>query len=258
MTWYDSAYKQRQPIAIDALTGDGSQQNKDITVTIPKEWDLFWDNIRADAGFQMFDVVPVDVDGNLLSFERAAGADITTRTLVINIDNHSVKTQAINFIYLYYQNPNQNSDPSSTVTISSAINGYIELSQAGGFVVRQPLNRPATQTPLQSIVKSTDDIIDVYFSTAGLFRSLASPYASRTDFEGIGHVTVQSLDSSGTDSSARYEFADTRFIPGFVRARTKGGSDGVDYAFMITITTTAGQSIDIRCLVQVRNQLPAS
>ena len=258
MTWYDSNYKQRQPVAIDALSGDGSQQNKDITLTIPKAWDAFWDNIRADAGFQMFDVVPVDVDGNLLSFERAAGADITTRTLVINIDSYSVKTQAINFIYLYYQNPNQNSDPSSSVTISSAINAYIDLSQAGGFVVRQPLNRPATAQPLQSIVKSSTDVIDVYFSVGGLFRSMLAPFAERTDFEGIEHVTVQSLDASGTDSSSRYEFADTRFISGFVKARAKGGTDGVDYAFMITVTTTTGQVIDIRCLVQVRDQLPTS
>lgn len=254
MTWYDSNYKQRQPIAVDALAGDGSVTTKDITITIPKTWDLFWDNIRSD----FFDIVPVNVDGELLPFERAAGANLSTRTLVINIDGVSVKTQAINFIYLYFQNPDQSIDPSSSVTIAAAINAHIDISQAGGFVVRQPLNRPATQTPLQSIVKSTDDIIDVYFSTAGLFRSMLSPYANRIDFEGISYVTVKSLDSSGTDSSARYEFADTRFIDGFIKARAKAGSDGVDYAFMVTVTTTTGQAIDIRCLVQVRNQLPAS
>lgn len=254
MTWYDSNYKQRQPIAIDALSGDGSVQTKDVTVTIPKTWDIFWDNIRSD----MFDVIPADVDGNLLPFERAAGADLATRTLVINIDGHSVKTQAINQIFLYFQNADQSSDPSSSVTIASAINGYIDISQAGGFIVRQPLNRPPTQSPLQAITKSSDDVIDVFFSVAGLFRSMSSPYANRIDYEGISYVTVQSLDSSGTDSSARYEFADTRFIDGFVKARTKAGSDGTDYAFMVTVTTTTEQSIDIRCLVQVRNQLPAS
>ena len=254
MTWYDANYKQRQPVAIDALAGDGSVQTKDVTLTIPKSWDVFWDNIRSD----LFDVVPVSVDGTLLSFERVAGADVATRTLVINIDGLSVTTEAINFIYLYYQNPNQSVDPSSTVTISAAINAHIDLSQAGGFVVRQPLNRPATQEPLQSIVKSSTDVLDVFFSVAGLFRSMLSPFAQRTDFEGISHVTVQSLDSSGTDDSGRYDEAQTRFIDGFVKARTKGGADGVDYAFMITVTTTTAQVIDIRCLVQVRNQLPAS
>ena len=253
MTWYDDNYKQRQPIAIDALSGDGSVQVKDITLTIPKTWDIFWDNIRSD----MFDVVPVDVEGNLLTFKRAS-ATLSTRTLVIEIDNYSVKTQAINQIFLYFQNPDQSSDPASSFTASSAISAYIDISQAGGFIVRQPLNRPPTQSPLQAITKSTGDVIDVFFSVAGLFRSMSSPYANRIDYENIIYVTVQSLDSSGTDSSARYEFADTRFIDGFVKARTKAGSDGEDYAFMITVTTNTDQVIDIRCLVQVRNQLPAS
>lgn len=85
---------------------------------------------------------------------------------------------------------------------------------------------------------------------------MLSPYADRIDFEGIEYVTVQSLDSSGSDSSARYEEGDTRFIDGFVKARAKGGTDGEDYAFMITVTTTTDQVIDVRCLVQVRDQLP--
>ena len=252
MTWYDANYKQRQPVAIDALTGDGSQQNKDITLTIPKTWDIFWDNIRSD----MFDVVPVSNDGTLLSFERAAGANLSTRTLVINLDSHSVKTQAINFIYLYFQNPDQSSDPSSTVTIASAINAYIDISQAGGFIVRQPLNRPATAEPLQAIVKATTDIIDVYFAISGLFRSMLSPYAQRVDFEGVNYVNIYSLDSSGTNDTGRYEESDTRFISGFVRARAKGGSDSADYALVCRVVTSTTQQIDIRCLVQVRDQLP--
>ena len=254
MTWYDDNYKLRQPIAIDALTGDGSVQVKDITLTIPKAWDIFWQNIRPD----MYDVVPVDVDGNLLPFERAAGANYSTRTLVLNVDGYSVKTQAINRIFLYFQNPDQSVAPSSVVTIASAIDGYIDIAQAGGFIVRQPLNSPPTSQPLQALVKSTDDIIDVYFSVAGLFRTMASPYAQRIDYEGISYVTVQSLDNAGADNAARYEEGDTRFIDGFVKARAKAGTNNTDYAFMVTITTSTDQVIDIRCLVQVRNQLPAS
>ena len=62
MTWYDANYKPRQPVAIDALAGDGSVQTKDVTLTIPKSWDVFWDNIRSD----LFDVVPVSVDLSLI------------------------------------------------------------------------------------------------------------------------------------------------------------------------------------------------
>tara|TARA_R100001015_G_C4631586_1_gene194205 strand:- start:117 stop:875 length:759 start_codon:yes stop_codon:yes gene_type:complete len=251
MTWYDANYKQRQPVAIDALTGDGSQQNKDVQLTIPKTWDIFWDNIQSN----LYDVVPVSNDGTLLTFERTT-ENHATRTLVITLDNHSVKTQAINFIYLYFQNPDQSSDPATPFTPSSPINAYIDISQAGGFIVRQPLNRPATAEPLQAIVKASTDIIDVYFAISGLFRSMLSPYAQRVDFEGVNYVNIYSLNSSGTNDTGRYEEADTRFISGFVRARAKGGSDSTDYALVCRVVTSTEQQIDIRCLVQVRDQLP--
>ena len=49
MTWYDSEFKQRQAIAIDASsTGDSIVNPRDVEVTIPSDWDLFWDNIRSD------------------------------------------------------------------------------------------------------------------------------------------------------------------------------------------------------------------
>ena len=250
MTWYDSDFKQRQPIALDALTGDGSVQTKELQFTVPSEWDLFWNNIRSD----MFDVVPVDVNGDLLPFKRSS-ANFSTRTLTIQVQAHDCKTQAINFIYLYFQNASA-SNLATSFSVSSPITGYIDLSRAGGFVVKNGLNQPATQMPIKSFMKSTDDVIDVYFSTAGLFRKMASPYNSRLGYEGISYVSVQSLDNTGTDSSARYDEDKTRFINGYVKARTKAGSDGTDYAFMVTVATSIGQVIDIRCLIQVRNQLP--
>ena len=56
------------------------------------------DNVRKSAIVMGF---PKDVDCNLLTYKRAS-SDLATRTLVIEIDNYSCKTQAINFIYLYF------------------------------------------------------------------------------------------------------------------------------------------------------------
>ena len=58
MTWYSESYKQRQPVAVDASsTGSGAVTPVDITIEIPPDWDLFWENIRSD----FFDVVVVDI-----------------------------------------------------------------------------------------------------------------------------------------------------------------------------------------------------
>lgn len=112
MTWYDSDFKQRKPIAVDAsATGSGAEENKDIEIVIPHDWDLFWDNIRSD----MFDVVVTNNGGDLLTFKRKTGADYSTRSLTLQVDEVNTKTQAINRIFVYFQNPNQTTDLSTDV-----------------------------------------------------------------------------------------------------------------------------------------------
>ena len=42
MTWYDSDFKQRKPVAVDAsATGTGTTVAKDLEIEIPDDWDLF-------------------------------------------------------------------------------------------------------------------------------------------------------------------------------------------------------------------------
>ena len=139
MTWYNSSFKQRKPIAVDAsATGDGSEENKDIEIVIPYDWDLFWDNIRSD----MFDVVVTNNAGDVLSFKRKTGADYSTRSLTLQVDQVNTKTQAVNRIFVYYQNPNQTTDLSTDVTISTPLSGYIDLSRPSLYYYRILSDRP--------------------------------------------------------------------------------------------------------------------
>ena len=139
MTWYDSSFKQRKPIAVDASdTGAGADENRDIEIVIPNDWDLFWDNIRSD----MFDVVVTNNAGDVLTFKRKAGADYSTRSLTLQVDEVSTKTQAVNRIFVYFQNPNQTTDLSVDVTMTTPLSGYIDLSRPSALLVSQPLQRP--------------------------------------------------------------------------------------------------------------------
>ena len=102
MTWYNTGFKQRQPIAIDAsATGDSAVNPRDVEVTVPSDWDLFWDNIRSD----FFDVVVVSSSGQLLNFSRKAGANYSDRILTLQIDNYGIKGQTISIAYVYFANP---------------------------------------------------------------------------------------------------------------------------------------------------------
>jgi hypothetical protein len=254
MTWFDADWKQRAAVAVDSsATGDGTVQQKDVEIQIPVDWDLFWDNIRSD----FFDVVCVDIEGTILSFARKAGASYASRSLTLQIDDLDTKTLAVNQVYVYFANPSQSSDLSVAVTIIGALTGYIDLSRPSGLLVAQPLQRPPTSEPQTSFVKATTDQIDIYFAVGGLFNVRASPYNARLGLEDIHYINVQSLDSSGTNDTGRYDETKTRFIDGFVRVRAKAGSDGTDYALVCRVVTSEEQQIDIRCLIQVRDQLPS-
>ena len=255
MTWYNTGFKQRQPIAIDAsATGDSAVNPRDVEVTVPSDWDLFWDNIRSD----FFDVVVVSSSGQLLNFSRKAGANYSDRILTLQIDNYGIKGQTISIAYVYFANPDQSSDLAVSTTIATPLAGYIELSMPTAFLVSQPLLRAPSIVPQTTFVKSSTDEIDVYFAVDNLFGNRSSKYNNRLLYEGIEYVNVFSLDSSATNDTGRYDEDETRFIAGHVRVRTKGGSNGTDYALVCRVYTTETQQIDIRCLIQVRDQLPSS
>lgn len=254
MTWFDSSFRQRKPIAVDASSiGDGSDENKDIEIVIPNDWDLFWDNIRSD----MFDVVVTNNAGDVLTFKRKTGSDYSLRSLTLQVDEVNTKTLAINRIFIYYQNPDQTTDLSTDVTITGPLSGFIDLSRPSALLVSQPLQRPPSSEPQTAFVKSPSDEIDIYFATGGLFNIRANPFNNRLGLEGIKYVNIFSFDSSGSNDTGRYDESKTRFINGFVRARAKGGTNNVDYALVCRIVTTNLQQIDIRCLIQVRDQLPS-
>jgi hypothetical protein len=125
------------------------------------------------------------------------------------------------------------------------------------LLVTQPLQRSPSSEPQTSFVKASTDQIDVYFAVSNLFNLRASSYNSRFGMEGIEHVVIQSFDSSGSNDDARFDESKTRFIEGFVKVRARAGSNNTDYALVCRITTTETQQIDIRCLIQTRDQLPS-
>ena len=253
MTWFDADYRRRQIVGIDATGGSGSTSTIDVEFEVPPDWDDFWTNIRSDFN----DVVVTDSDGNKANFARKAGANYSTRTLTLQIDSLFIKNDdSFAIAYVYFFEPNEATDHSTSVTISSAKNGYILLSAPHSRVVSQPASQTALDSPIQSFVKAATDEIHVFFLVNGNFAKRLSPYNERNDQEGIDYVQIRSFDSSNADASARYNVNETRIGNGFVRATFKAGDDGVDYAIAIQVSTTLGQLYQIRAILRVKNLLP--
>jgi len=253
MTWYDADYRRRQIVAIDATGGSGTTATIDAEFLVPSDWDDFWDNIRSDFN----DVVVTNSEGNLVNFARKAGANYSTRTLTLQIDGLQIKNDdSFAVAYVYFFQPTEATDHSTSVTISSIKTGHIMLSSPHSRVVSQPASQSALDSPIQSFVKASTDEIHVFFIVNSNLAKRISPFNERNDEEGIDYVQVKSFDSSGADASARYDEASTRFGNGFVRATYKAGDNGTDYAIAIEVSTTLGQLYQIRAILRVKNLLP--
>jgi len=253
MTWYNAEYRRRQIVGIDATGGTGVSGTIDVEFQVPQDWDEFWNNIRSDFK----DVVVTDSEGNLANFARKAGANYSTRTLTLQIDALSIKNDdSFCVAYVYYFQPDETTDHSTSVTIDSPKNAYIMLSAPHSRVVSQPASQSALDAPVQSFIKASTDEVHVFFLINRNFAKRLSPYNERNDQEGIEYVDVKSYDSNGTDSSARYDIRDTRIGNGFVRASFKAGDSGSDYAIAIQIYTTLGQLLEMRAILRVIDLLP--
>ena len=253
MTWFDEDYRRRQIVGINTFGGGGSPATIDAEIDIPADWDDFWENIRSDFK----DVVVTNTEGVLLSFARKSGADYANRVLTLQIDGYAIKhDDSLSICYVYFFEPNETVDRSVSVSISSPKAGNVMLSAPHSRVVSARDAQSALDQPVQSFIKAESDEVHVFFIVTSQLAKRLTPYNERNDLEGIEYVTVHSYDSSGTDSSTRFNDQDTRAGNGFIRATYKAGSNGQNYAIAINVVTTLGQSLENRAILRVIDLLP--
>ena len=252
-TWGNSNYTYRQPISIPIFTGGGSA-SVDVLVTIPQDWDVFWDNIRSD----MFDILIFPADGSqAISYQRQTGANYSTRTLQLGIDAVSVDDQSsTSLIYIYFGYAGQSSDPASSVTISSAKTGYIWIGRPVRVVTPQ-IGDTSRSEPDVVFSKEEGEKIDIWFDIRGLLASYIDPYNGKIGYEAVKRVQPKSLNSSGTDDTGRYSADDSYFLNGFCSIRAIAGNNNNDFAVGLDIYTTNGQTFKVRCLLKIINILPS-
>ena len=256
MTWFDSAYKRRYPIAVDVTGGAESSGNEDVSITIPDDWDDFWNNIRAD----LKDVVITDSNGTLQSFHRAT-ENFANRSLQINVDNVTFANRnSINIIYVYFNNPDEATDRSAAFVPDSPKTGKIYLVAPSNRIVSQPIVRTGTTTPNSIFSKTSVDEVYIWFRVNSLLATRISAYNEKLDYESVDHIKIQSLDSSSTNDTNRYTELNTAVIPGYIGVYVKGGTNSTDYTVECRISTvgtgTFNQIFSLRALLQIRDLLP--
>ena len=251
--WYNENYISRQAVTVDFSAVTAVPSAYFVEIEIPADWDQFWDNIRSDGN----DIVITDSAGTKLDFQFKSGFNLSTRTLTLEVEQIDVPvSKCMLQLFLYYNNPDQASSEQTSISPSSPKFGHVFLGAATSKIVEAQNLFPVGTAPITTYQKQTTEIIDIYFSTQGILGSRVDAYNEKPRFEEIHYVTVKSLNSSGTDSDTRYQLDETRFINGYVRARSKAGDDGSNYAFGVQIKTTVDQIYDIRTLLKIKDLLP--
>ena len=251
--WFDDNYIYRQPITVDFSGVTGSPTTKDVRIEIPTDWDLFWDSVRSDFK----DVVVTNEEGVVVTFQRT-GANYSNRELKLEVDDLAVaEDNIVQQLFLFYGYANESVDRSGTFTATTPQSGYIYLGAPLLKIVEGYGLVPTSNQPLQTFVKQTTESIDIFFSIQGLLASRTTEANGRLLFEEISFVKVKSLDSSGSDNVERYALTETRFLQGYVKVRTKAGSNNTNYSLALIVNTTQSQIYDIRCLIKVKDLLPS-
>jgi len=251
--WFNEEYIYRKSITLDFSTTNSIPANHDVEITVPSDWDLFWDTIRSD----FLDVVVTDANGVVQQFQRKAGANYANKNLVLQLDNIQVPApNSLVQFFVYYGYATESTDRSSSITITAPKNGYIFLGAPLARIVDGYGLVPTANAPTTTFVKQTTEEIDVFFSFRGLLETRITESNGRLLFEEVEFVIVNSLDTGGSNSDSRYDLAATRFLGGYVVARAKGGANNTDYAFLVRLSTTNKQIYDIRCLMKTKDLLP--
>lgn len=247
---YDDAYQFR---ALITVTSDGTD---DVTITVPPDWDEFWDNIQSDGDdirVTTFDGV-TDIDYQWASFTYG------TRTGVIEVDNYSSVTYAESgVLWLYFGNAAA-TDGSASFTASTPVDGFIHLGRPGNLVLDVTPDPPGATVPSQRIAKTSTAEIWVWWRLIDLEKRSA-PYNRSTSYEELKAVMHASVQTGGMDQSGMYDYNELRMVEGadgltYIRSLILGGSDGTDYTITFNVVTGNGSSTrtqTARALLEVRD-----
>ncbi len=251
MSWYNKDFKRRVPFLIDCSSTSAGAI--DFTVTIPTEYDDFWNNTRSDG----FDVVITDYTGQQLAFQRLTWTPATPRG-IFQVSGYTLPASNTMLVgYVYWDNPDQSSDLSTSVSVSSAKLGQIYLGAPFGNIINLQSRSGLSTVPTTIVQKDVDEKIDIFFPVSQLLAPRSLPYNERLDFKSIRYIDVQVLNSSGINQATMYALEETRLIAGFCRVRVQAGVTNTDYVVRALIYSSDSEVFILSCLLQVRQLLPS-
>lgn len=246
--WYDSSWKRRHPIAVDAVTGNDSG-TVDVEVPVLAEWDWFWTGVQDQTNG--YDIIVCGSDGVTLLNFAYSGLNFSTRTLTIQIDGLVLAgTGKMECIWLYWYKTSP-SDLTSAVTITSPLDGFIEVyGPSDKFIATALSPNPDVTEPQYVWSKKTTETLRGWLNLTPMLALSAETYNGFYEYEGIQYVTTSTQGATPLedDSETRYTYYEDQL---YVAGHWSGGADDTDYIGTYTVTTTNANVRDFRVTLSV-------
>lgn len=247
--WFHKDWRFRIPIAVNNLSGAGTI---DATAAIPGYLDEFWDNVLATGN----DIRVTDSDGKTPIVYKLDGWNHGNKAGNIHINDWSPgSADAMCQAFLYWGKAGASST-AGTFTVSSAKTGFFLATQPRGYVLTATREHPGVASPKKAIHKTSSEELNVFVCLSPALALMSTPANGSSLGEEIEAVTYRVTDG-GVAQAGMIDQSKTRLIESgglrYVRVRIKAGSHNSDYTLELTVETTAGQALEYRYLIKVRN-----
>lgn len=231
----------------------------DITITIPPNWDHFWDNTLATG----FDIRLTAADGETLLAYDVTAFNPASRVATIEIDNVTLRTDSrVYLLWIYYGNASA-ADASVGFVIGASSAGFIELARPSMFSVRLRPEQIGDLRPRYRIQKAVVDAVYIGIEIRSVMQRRDQRSARSRLYEEpfLARVRVQlaGVDQAPMVDGTKQRFVETTNKRLWILAFVQAGTTDTDYVIVPEIHThrppeTAHRILEPRILLRVQDQ----
>jgi len=249
VSWYDSNWLRRWPIAVDKLTAGTAAI--DLTIDVPSDLEPLWANCQSNG----FDLVLCGADGTtLLTYHRKTW-NYSGRAATLEVQSWTPPAaDCMALLWLYFEHASDAAaDQTASFTASGPRSGYIEASCPRGPRIKVSAEQPGAVRPRRQLSKTSNETILPWFDLGKTLFDRCTKYNGHIVDEEISYVQQQVLKAAA-DQAGEYDETEIRFHGrDLIRAYVTAGTDGEDRTVRLSVGTTEGRVLDPRFWLKIRD-----
>ena len=245
MSWYDSGYRGRAPVAVYNAGASGSY---DASISVPAGWDAFWTLIQSDGD----DVRVTTSNGVTLATYQWSGFVYSTRSGSIELDNVSLIAGGTTLFYLYFRNASAAAGSGSFVAASPKTGTIVPYNPAGGRLARYEQERPGAAVPRTEWTKNAAESFIGWFDFSPALVRARQGARQHDQYDEIASITYD-VQTGGASQASMFDASSVLVMDrGLVGVLVKAGTTNTNYTVICTVTTTLGYIYQARAKLRVR------